>query len=129
MTRDDDTSWLLRFASAAAADKKAFDIVGLDVAPLTSFADFFLLCSGASARQVGAIADAIEERLRGGGRRPLHVERTSSSEWVLMDYGDLIVHIFTEERRSYYALDSLWGDARSLLEGDLGIEQGRSNGK
>jgi ribosome-associated protein len=111
----------LRLAVEAALDKKAFHVVGLDVAEITSFADSFLLCSAASDRQVGAIVDAVEKRLKGAGRRPLHAEGKSRSDWVLLDYGDFIVHVFTEEKRSYYALDSLWGDAPRLDADVLGI--------
>lgn len=116
-----DTVSSLRAAAAAAADKKAFQIVGVDVAGLTSYADAFLLCSGGSERQVAAIAEAISRRLRQDGRRPLHVEGATRSEWVLMDFGDVVVHIFTEERRAYYGLDSLWGDAPRLGAEALGV--------
>jgi ribosome-associated protein len=100
-------------------DKKAFQIVGFEVSELTSYADQLLICSGASERQVGAIADAIGRRLRDAGLRPRHVEGSSGSDWVLMDFGDFVVHIFTEERRTYYGLDSLWGDAPKLDVGAL----------
>lgn len=98
-------------AVAAAQAKKAFQVVALDVSGLTSLADSFVLCSGSNPRQVGAIVDGVADALRAGGRRPLHVEGERGGEWVLMDYGDLVVHVFSEERRSYYALDRLWGDA------------------
>lgn len=111
----------LRLAVDAALDKKAFHLQGLQVSELTSYTDAFLLCSAASDRQVGAIADAIQRRLRNAGRRPLHVEGEARSDWVLIDYGDLIVHVFTEEKRSYYALDNLWGDALRLDASVLGI--------
>ena len=111
----------LRLAAQAAVDKKAFHVVGLEVSQLTSYSDFFLLCSAASERQVGAIVQSIEERLRTNDRRPLHLEGESRAEWVLLDYGDFIVHVFTEEKRAYYALDSLWGDARRLDDTSLGL--------
>jgi ribosome-associated protein len=111
----------LRLAAQAALDKKAFHMVGVEVSHLSSYTDSFLLCSGASDRQVGAIADEVERRLRDDGRRPLHVEGGPHSEWVLLDYGDFIVHVFTEEKRSYYALDSLWGDAPRVDGASLGI--------
>ena len=106
-------------AAKTAADKKAFQIVGFEVSELTSYADQLLICSGASERQVGAIADAIGRRLRDAGLRPRHVEGSSGSDWVLMDFGDFVVHIFTEERRAYYGLDSLWGDAPKVDVGPL----------
>ena len=106
-----DTLELLRLASQAAIEKKAFQLVALEVGELTSYADNFLLCSASSERQVGAIADEVHRRAKEGGRRPLHTEGPSRSEWVLIDFGDVVVHIFTEEKRAYYALDGLWGDA------------------
>ena len=116
-----DTLESLRLAARAAADKKAFQLVGLDVAELTSYTDSFLLCSAASDRQVGAIVEEVVRRLRENDRRPLHVEGAPRSDWVLLDYGDFIVHVFTEEKRGYYALDSLWGDASRLDDSSLGI--------
>jgi ribosome-associated protein len=111
----------LRVAVEAALDKKAFHLQGLEVSELTSYTDAFLLCSGASDRQVGAIVDEIRRRLSETGRKPLHVEGASRSDWVLIDYGEFIVHVFTEEKRSYYALDNLWGDATRLDASTLGI--------
>mgnify|MGYP000140317427 CR=1 FL=1 len=72
----------------------------------------------------GAIVDAVRDRLRAGGRRPLQVEGSSGSDWVLLDFGDVIVHVFTETRRDYYALDTLWGDAPRLDTAALGLETG-----
>jgi len=110
---------MLRTAADAARDKKAFNLVALDVSEMSSFADGFLVCSAANDRQVQAIGGEVGRRLRAAGRRPLHVEGASQSEWMLLDYGDLVVHVFTETRRSYYQLDSLWIDAPSLA-GELG---------
>ena len=120
---DADTRERIRTAAQAAVDKKAFDLVGLDVAELTSYTDSFLLCSAASDRQVGAIVDEISSRLKKTGRLPLHTEGAARSDWVLLDYGDFVIHVFTEARRSYYGLDSLWGDAARLDDADLGIEE------
>ena len=111
----------LQTAARAAADKKAFQIVGLEVGDLTSYTDSLLICSGASDRQVAAIADEVQRQLKDAGRRPLHVEGQSHAEWVLLDYGDFVVHVFTEERRTYYGLDGLWGDAPKLEADTLGI--------
>jgi len=111
----------VRIAVAAALDKKAFQVVCLEVSELTSVADFFVLCSAASDRQIGAVVDEVQARLRAGGRRPLHVEGEGATGWVLLDYGDFIVHVFTEDRRGYYALDSLWGDAPRLGPEALGM--------
>ena len=117
-----DTLDRIKIAAQAAVDKKAFDLVGLDVAELTSFTDGFLFCSAASDRQVGAIVDEISRKLKESGRTPLHIEGASRSDWVLLDFGDFVIHVFTEDRRAYYALDSLWGDAPRLDEAVLGVD-------
>ena len=116
----------LRTAARAAADKKAFQIVGLEVADLTSYTDSILICSGASDRQVAAIADSVRRQLEETGKRPLHVEGERRSDWVLLDYGDFVIHVFTEERRTYYGLDGLWGDAPKLDAIALGISEGET---
>jgi ribosome-associated protein len=118
----DDTIELLRAAVESVADKKGFHINLLDVSALTSYTDVFLLCSAANVRQVAAIADAVTRRLKSAGRRPLHTEGGSGSEWVLIDFGEFIVHLFTEDKRGYYALDSLWGDAPRLAAGEIGLD-------
>ncbi len=107
----------MRRAASAAADKKAFNVVALDVSGLTTLADGFLLCSTGSDRQVEAVVSETVRQLKKAGKRPLHVEGESRSEWVLIDFGDFIVHVFTEEKRAYYALDALWGDAPRISEG------------
>lgn len=102
----------VKSAVEAALDKKAFDLDVLSVAELTSIADYFILCSASNERQTKAIADAVEERLREDhGARALFVEGTGPGRWILMDYGDFILHIFTEECRRFYSLERLWGDA------------------
>ena len=116
-----DTLASVQLAARAAVDKKAFHVVGLDVAAVASFADSFLICSAASDRQVAAIVDEVQRQLGASGRRPLHVEGEARADWGLLDYGDFIVHVFTEEKRSYYALDSLWGDATRLDGPQLGV--------
>jgi ribosome-associated protein len=110
---------LLRAAAEAAASKKATDLVGLDLSGLDGVADFFLICSASSEPQVKAIAEAVEDRLRAIGARPWHVEGREGRRWVLLDYVDLVVHVFHEKTREYYLLERLWGDARSV---DLGVE-------
>jgi ribosome-associated protein len=98
-------------AVEAARDKKAIDVALLDLRPLDSFTDFFVICSGSNPRQVQAIADAVEERLRGDGLRPSHIEGFDRAEWILLDYFDFIVHVFSSARREFYALERLWGSA------------------
>jgi ribosome-associated protein len=95
----------------SAWEKKAQDIVLLDLRGLSGLADYFLICSGESDRQVRAIAESIDASLAKLGIEPFSVEGMETSAWVLMDYNDLIVHIFRPESRTFYALDRLWGDA------------------
>lgn len=109
---------LMRLAAEAAQSKKAEQIVGLDLSSLEGVADYFLICSGSSEPQVKAITEAIEEKLRLAGAKPWHVE-DGSRRWVLMDYVDVVVHVFHEKTREYYLLERLWGDAGSV---DLGLE-------
>jgi ribosome-associated protein len=106
-----DTAATVRLAVAAALDKKADELRVLRVGEVTHFTDYFLVCSGQSSRQVQAIADGVEERLRPLKVRALHVEGYTSGQWVLMDYGDFVLHIFLHERRRFYGLERLWGDA------------------
>lgn len=111
---DDELRRTLEAAVDAAYEKKGFQLTALSVAPLTSLADVFLFCSGANARQVSAIADEMVRRLKKMGCTLLHAEGSRGSEWVLLDFGDLVVHVFTEERRLFYGLESLWADATPL---------------
>jgi ribosome-associated protein len=106
-----DTVGRVRAAVAAAEDRKAVDLKVLHLQQVSDFTDYFLICSGTNERQVQAIADAVEERLRADKVRPLHIEGYNRAQWVLLDYGDLVVHVFLEEPRRYYALERLWGDA------------------
>jgi ribosome-associated protein len=106
-----DTAQRVREAVAAAEDRKALDLKVLHLQKVSDFTDYFLICSGSNERQVQAIADAVQERLRANRVRPLHVEGYNRGQWVLLDYGDLVVHVFQEEPRRFYALERLWGDA------------------
>jgi ribosome-associated protein len=106
-----DTTQRVREAVSAADDRKAVDLKVLHLQQVTDFTDYFLICSGTSERQVQAIADAVQERLRGARVRPLHVEGYNRAQWILIDYGDLVIHIFQEEPRRFYSLERLWGDA------------------
>jgi len=104
----------LKIAVNAADDKKAYDLVALDISEIASFADYFLLCTGDSSRQMQAIADEVEQRLKTFGIRPAHVEGYQNAEWILMDYMDLVVHIFSKNARAYYDLERLWRDGKRL---------------
>ena len=95
----------------AALDKKALDVVVLDLRNTPAFTDFFVLCSGLNQRQVKAIADAVEEALRTTKVRPAHIEGYERADWVLMDFFTFVVHVFTPQTRAFYSLERLWGDA------------------
>ncbi len=120
---DDDTLKLVRLATAAAQEKKAFELAILDVSEVTSFTDAFVLCSTSSDRHLEAVAESVRRNLRDNRRRPLHSEGGSGSQWILVDYGDVIVHVFTEERRAHFNLEGLWGDALRLELKDLDLEE------
>ena len=106
-----DTPTRVREAVAAADGRKAIDLRVLHLEKVSDFTDFFLICTGTSERQVQAIADAVQEKMREEQVRPLHVEGYTRGQWVLLDYGDFVVHIFQEEPRRFYSLERLWGDA------------------
>ncbi len=111
---------LLREVSRYAADKKASDVVELDLRGVLSYTDFFLICSGNTGRQAKAIHDAILEGLkREHDTLPRRVEGSGQTGWILMDYLDVVVHIFTPETREFYRLEKLWGEApaRAATEG------------
>jgi ribosome-associated protein len=98
-----------------AEDKKAADIVLLDLAGLTTLADAFVICSGGSERQLDAIADGIIEGMRAEKIRPIGREGTASSHWVLVDFGAVVVHVFTPPERDYYSLEKHWSEAKTVL--------------
>ncbi len=101
-------------AARAADDKKAHDLVVLDLRKAAGFTDFFVICSGSNPRQIRAIADSVIESLAVEGARPAHVEGYDRSEWVLIDYFDFIVHVFAPETRQFYGLERLWGSAERV---------------
>ena len=106
-------SWLV--AVRAAESKKATDIKVLDLTGITSFADYFVICTGANQRQVQAISDEVGQRLKQqAGELPNSVEGYNLAEWVLADYGDLLIHIFSPKSREYYGLERLWRNARTV---------------
>lgn len=105
---------LAKLCRTIAADKKAHDIVILDVRKISSVTDYLVICSGTSEPHLKAIADEIGRRLRETGIRASHHDGYPQSRWVVMDYGDVMVHIFHPELREHYALEHLWGDARRV---------------
>lgn len=114
-TPDEQAVALARRIVDLASDKKAADIVLLEVGGLTSLADYFVICSGSSERQLGAIADGIAEGLRDEGVKPIGREGSSSAHWMLLDFGSVIVHIMATPEREFYQLERLWADAPLLL--------------
>ncbi|HEV8616153.1 MAG TPA: ribosome silencing factor [Methylomirabilota bacterium] len=103
-----------RAAARAALDKKALELVVLDVQAISNVTDYFLVCSGRSTTHLKTISEAIREELKADGVRPLHAEGAPDSGWILLDYGDVLMHVFLEDTRAYYALERLWGDAPTL---------------
>jgi ribosome-associated protein len=114
-TTDRESLDLARRIVELAEDKKAADIVLLDLGGLTTLADAFVICSGGSERQISAIADGIVEGLRAEKVRPFGREGTAESHWVLVDFGSVIVHVFTPPERDYYQLERHWSNARVVL--------------
>jgi ribosome-associated protein len=98
----------------AARDKKATGLVVLDLKKAGAFTDYFVICSGANPRQVQAIADAVEDALKAQKQRPSLVEGYARAEWILLDYFDFVVHVFSKHARDFYGLDRLWGSATRI---------------
>jgi ribosome-associated protein len=113
-------------AAQAASDKRATDIVAIDVAELLVVTDYFVICTGNTDIQVKAIADEVEERLRAeGGIKPIGREGLPEAKWVLLDFGDLVIHVFQPEERDFYRLEKLWSDAGRLeLPEDVAADTG-----
>ena len=110
----DDLDLFLAHYVKAVKGKKATDLVVLDVRGLTSIADFFIICSGSSNRQVMAIAEFIQIYLKKHGIKPLSVEGIKEGHWILLDYGHVIIHVFYEPLRNFYDLEGLWTDAKRI---------------
>jgi ribosome-associated protein len=104
----------LKIAVNAADNKKAHDLAALDITGIATFTNYFLFCTGDSSRQMQAIADEIEKKLKENGIRPSHVEGYQNSEWILMDYIDMVIHIFSKNARVYYDLERLWRDGKKI---------------
>ena len=104
----------IELAVRAAEDKKAEDITVLDLRNAHGFTDYFVICSGTNSRQIRAIADAVVDALGADGQKAAHVEGYDRSEWVLVDYFDFIVHVFSPDARAFYGLERLWGTAERI---------------
>ena len=114
MTATDQAVELVRVAARAASDKLGRDIVAFDVSDQLAITDAFLIASAANDRQVRAIVDEVEEKLRGAGARPVRREGEREARWVLLDYGEIVVHVQHEEERQFYALERLWRDCPTI---------------
>ena len=111
----DELDERILMALHAAGDKKALDPVVLDLQQIASFTDYFVITSGTNERQVQAISDEVFERLKKAGVAAARVEGYKSAEWILLDYGDFIVHVFADKARKFYDLERLWREARRVL--------------
>jgi len=105
---------VVRDAASAAIEKKAVGLTVLDLQGISGIADFFLICSARSTTQADTVAEAVRVSLRAKGVRPRHTEGSAESGWLLLDYGDVVIHVFLEATREFYALERLWGDAPRL---------------
>jgi ribosome-associated protein len=110
-----DPTQLAKAAVDIASDKKAFDVVLLDIREITVIADFFVICSGNNSRQIQTIADTLEEDLEKQGASLLHREGSAETGWILLDFADVIVHIFGPQEREYYRLERLWNEAKTVV--------------
>ena len=111
----------------AANDKKALDLVVLDLREIATFTDYFVIASGNNERQVQAISDEVFERLKKSGNAAARVEGYKSAEWILLDYGDFIVHVFADKARKFYDLERLWREAKQIaLPPEFGGESNSS---
>ena len=116
---------IMEKTALAADSKKAIDLKILQIGELTTLADYFVICSGTSYPHMNAIAEEIEEKLGEAGIFPRGLEGKDSPNWILLDYGDVIVHIFSTESREFYSIERLWSDAREVnLEDIEGMEKG-----
>lgn len=114
-------------AISACQEKKAEELTILELEKDSgAFTDYFVVCSGANSRQIQAIADEVEERLKKTGLRPNNIEGYKQAEWVLLDYVDFVVHVFSEKARKYYDLERLWKSAKKLEPADLSAPRKRT---
>ena len=110
---------IARLAYQALDEKKAMDIKIIDIGQVSTIADYFLIASGSNQNQVQAMVDNVEEKLGKAGYEPKQIEGTRNSSWILMDYGDLIVHVFDEENRLFYDLERIWRDGQQISQEEL----------
>lgn len=118
---------MTKLAIAALEDKKANDVRVIDIAGVSVIADYFVIASGSNTNQVQAMADSVREALGRAGHEPRQVEGYGSANWILMDYNDIIVHIFSDESRTFYDLERIWRDGKEVSVGEFETEVYRSN--
>jgi ribosome-associated protein len=112
---------MLKLAYEALEEKKAEDIQVIEIKDISVIADYFIIANGANSLQVDALVDAVKDKLGRSGYEALRVEGVKSASWILMDYGDLVVHIFSKEDRLFYNLERIWRDGKTISKEDLGI--------
>lgn len=113
---------MTKLAIAALEDKKANDVRVIDIAGVSVIADYFVIASGSNTNQVQAMADSVREALGRAGHEPRQVEGYGSANWILMDYNDIIVHIFSDESRTFYDLERVWRDGKEVSVGEFETE-------
>ena len=113
---------MTKLAIAALEDKKANDVRVIDIAGVSVIADYFVIASGSNTNQVQAMADSVREALGRAGHEPRQVEGYGSANWILMDYNDIIVHIFSDESRTFYDLERIWRDGKEVSVGEFATE-------
>ena len=114
---------MTKLAIAALEDKKANDVRVIDIAGVSVIADYFVIASGSNTNQVQAMADSVREALGRAGHEPCQVEGYGSANWILMDYNDIIVHIFSDESRTFYDLERIWRDGKEVSVGEFETEE------
>ena len=113
---------MVKTAAEAIDSKRGQEITVIDISGMSSLGDYFVIAHGKNARQVQTMADETEEKLAAQGHRPRHIEGYTNAGWILMDYGDIVVHIFSEDERRFYDLERIWKEGRFLTMEELGIE-------
>ena len=113
---------MVRLACEAMEDKKAQDIKIIEIEKVSTLADYFIIASGTNRNQVQAMADSVSEKLGRAGVEPKQMEGYQTANWILMDYGDVIVHVFDQENRSFYNLEHVWSDGQTVSPEELGAE-------
>ncbi|MBQ6603896.1 MAG: ribosome silencing factor [Eubacterium sp.] len=114
-----DSKKMASIAVNALEEKKANDVKIIDIEKISTLADYFIISSGSNRNQVQAMADAVEEDLGKAGFAPKHIEGYATANWILMDYGDIVIHIFDEENRVFYDLERIWRDGESIIKSQL----------